>query len=117
MAAPPHAIVGRQSAISSRQVTATPGGRFVVYGGQLLVDDERFDQSFDFVTAVHDLAHPLSWVNRPPATFSPADVQALSALLDDAPARPLADDERQVLELVRDAAAYHRDAQATSGAP
>jgi hypothetical protein len=39
---------------------ASPGGRLVVYNGQPLADP-RFDRSAGFVTAVHDLRHPLSW--------------------------------------------------------
>ena len=45
---------------------ASPGGRLVVYDRQPLADDPRFDRSASFVTAVHDLRHPQSWVDRPP---------------------------------------------------
>lgn len=116
--APPRTIAGRQSAWAASRAAAAPGGRFLVYSGQLLADDSRFDRSYDAVTAIHDLHHPLSWLNRPPATFTDADRRALADLL----ARPadaggqggaagsdqvLAPDERQVLELVQ-AAAEHR---------
>lgn len=109
LVATPRAVTGRQIPRTCHKAVAAPGGRFVVYSGHLLVDDPRYEQSEDLVTAIHDLHHPLSWVNRPPATFSNADLHDLTALLDrsGAPEHTLAPDERQVLELVRDAAAHH----------
>jgi hypothetical protein len=73
---PPPAIIGRDRGII-RQLTATPGGRFVVHGGQLLVGEDDFDD----VTAIHDLRHPLSAILRPPDRFSPADRADLAAVL------------------------------------
>jgi hypothetical protein len=101
--ATPAGVIGREQGII-RRMCAAPGGRFVVYGGQLLVDEGRYDN----VTAVHDLRHPLSWVHRPPKSLSEADRAELSAVLDGRPtpgaAHTLAADERQVLELVHAAA-------------
>jgi hypothetical protein len=87
------------------RVCAAPGGRFVVYGGQFLNEEG----SYDDLTAVHDLRHPLSWVHRPPTSLTDADRADLAALLDGRPTTPgaehvLAADERQVLELVQAAA-------------
>jgi hypothetical protein len=98
---PPPAIIGRDRGII-RQLTATPGGRFVVHGGQLLVGEDDFDD----VTAIHDLRHPLSAILRPPDRFSPADRADLAAVLRGEPSSTacvdhiLAADERRVLELV-----------------
>lgn len=98
----PPALIGADQGII-RQLRATPGGRFVVYGGQVLVGE----QDFGDVTAIHDLRHPLSPVLRPPNRLTPADRADLAALLRGEPRRDatgadhvLAADERRVLELV-----------------
>ncbi|GGZ88988.1 hypothetical protein GCM10010371_56150 [Streptomyces subrutilus] len=68
---------------AGRAVTASPGGRFLVVGD-----------------AVHDLGHPLSFIGRPVASLTPAELTELSGYLG-AGSVP-GGGVRELLELVRD---------------
>jgi hypothetical protein len=75
----------------------------VVYDRQPLADDPRFDRSASFVTAVYDLRHPLSWVDRPLRTVTEGGLRNWWGCPTAGASRPgqltLAPDERQVLLL------------------
>ncbi|NUO97064.1 MAG: tetratricopeptide repeat protein [Nonomuraea sp.] len=72
----PPAIVG--AARRLRAVLAAPGGRHVIYSGQLDVDAPPRRRSFAFVTRVHDLHHPGALLRRSPAGLSDAEFTALA---------------------------------------
>ncbi|MGW3668561.1 hypothetical protein [Streptomyces sp. NPDC005141] len=79
----PPAIVG--SARRLRAVLAAPGGRHVIYSGQLDVEAPPRRRSFAFVTRVHDLHHPGSLLRRSPAGLGDAERAALARADGDNP--------------------------------
>ncbi|MEU9236051.1 tetratricopeptide repeat protein [Streptomyces subrutilus] len=79
----PPAIVGPARRL--RAVLAAPGGRHVVYSGQLDVDLPPQRRSFAFVARVHDLHHPGSLLRRAPAGLGDAERAALARAYADDP--------------------------------
>lgn len=67
----PPAIVGFARRL--RAVPVAPGGRHVIYSGQLNVDAPPRRRSFAFVTRVHNLHHPGSLLRRSPAGLDDAE--------------------------------------------
>lgn len=95
----PPAIVG--SVRRLRAVLAAPGGRHVVYSGQLDVDAPPRRRSFAFVTRVHDLHHPGALLRRPPTGLDDAERAALARADGDDPG------VRELLRLAHVMAARH----------
>ncbi|GAB2488640.1 tetratricopeptide repeat protein [Nocardiopsis aegyptia] len=88
----PRPMVGNRNV---QAITASPDGRYVYYGGQLDVDAPLRRRSFDWTSALHDLRHPGSLLQRPLSSLTDAELESLDALPLDSATRPL-------LELARD---------------
>lgn len=74
--AAPTAIVGDAGRLKA--VMTAPGGRYVVYSGQLDVTAPLRRRSFDWLTRVHDLHHPGAILQHPLATLADPQLDALS---------------------------------------
>lgn len=81
--AAPTAVVG--SADRLRAVVTAPGGRYVVYSGQLDVTAPPGRRSFALLTRVHDLHHPGAILQHPLATVADPQLDALSRATAAAP--------------------------------
>jgi hypothetical protein len=101
---PPRDVVGEGTPFGTHYAHAAPGGRFVVYGGEprLVIGGDAPDHP---MTGIHDLHHPLNWVNRPLGLISRTDVDQIAAVLGSPDGR-LQADERHLLRLVCDSATH-----------
>jgi hypothetical protein len=75
-AAAPAAFVGDPGRL--RAVVASPGGRHVLYSGQLDVAEPPHRRSFERITRIHDLHHPGAILGRPLASLTPAQRAVLA---------------------------------------
>lgn len=88
-------------------VAASADGRYALHGGPVPSAGALLGRRPHHQSVLHDLGDPAGWVNRPVASFTPAELAALDTYLasDRAPCRRV----RELLDLAR-ALAGHRHA-------